>query len=187
MRLQEKIALTRVHTDLAGFLAAWLSDRELQVVVGGAASAAEVLADSVFQGTVIDPPPWNAFFSDSWRALIHKDFKEIVFADDLNAWRAFSLDKRASAPHETALSELVAVQRELHQWGAANQVDFDPNKESVHILHRSCYYGEKLLRSWGVSLTRSYACLMPPSMLQGKQAGGLRPYCAPGNSSRRLN
>ena len=142
VRLQEKIAVTGVHADLAGFLASWLSDRVSQVVLGGAASAAEVLADSVFQGTVLGPPLWNAFFGDSRRALIRKDFKETVFADDLNAWRAFSLDKRASAPHETALSELAAVQRELHQWGAANQVVFDPSKESVHILHRSCYYGE---------------------------------------------
>ena len=142
MRLQEKIAVTGVHADLAGFLASWLSDRVSQVVLGGAASAAEVLADSVFQGTVLGPPLWNAFFGDSRRALIRKDFKETVFADDLNAWRAFSFDKRASAPHETALSELAAVQRELHQWGAANQVVFDPSKESVHILHRSCYYGE---------------------------------------------
>ena len=137
VRLQEKIAVTGVHADLAGFLASWLSDRVSQVVLGGAASAAEVLADSVFQGTVLGPPLWNAFFGDSRRALIRKDFKETVFADDLNAWRAFSLDKRASAPHETALSELAAVQRELHQWGAANQIVFDPSKESVHILHRS--------------------------------------------------
>ena len=109
VRLQEKIALTGVRTDLAGFLAAWLSDRESQVVLGGAASAATVLADSAFQGTVVGPPLWNAFFGDSRRALIRKDFNETVIADDLNAWRAFSLDKRASAPHETALSELAAV------------------------------------------------------------------------------
>ena len=57
---QEKIVLTGVHTDLASVFAAWLSDRESQVVVGGAASAAEALADNVFQETIIGPPLWNA-------------------------------------------------------------------------------------------------------------------------------
>ena len=140
-RLLEKIALSGLHPDLEGFLASWLSDRASQVVLGGATSSAEILANSVFQGTVLGPPLWNTFFSDARRAIASKGFKETVFADDLNAWRAFLLDKHSVSPHEAPLTELAAVQAELHQWGAANQVVFDPAKESVHILHRSRHHG----------------------------------------------
>ena len=75
-RLMKKIALTGLHTNLAGFLASWLSDRASQVVLGGATSTAEVLANSVFQGTVLGPPLWNAFFGDARRALACIGFKE---------------------------------------------------------------------------------------------------------------
>ena len=137
----KKIKLTRLTADLAGFLASWLSDRASQVLLGGASFAAEVLANTAYQGTVLRPL-WNAFFSDSRRALACKGFKETVFADDLNTWRAFLLNKRSGAPHEALLAELSAVQKEVH-WGVegANHVFFDPAKESFNILHRSCQYG----------------------------------------------
>ena len=67
-RLLQKIELTGLHADLAGFLASWLSDRASQVVLGGATSAAEVLANIAFQRTVLGPQLWNAFFGD-FRAL----------------------------------------------------------------------------------------------------------------------
>ena len=51
-----------------GFLAGWLADRTSQVVLGGVASSAEPLADSVFQGTVLGPPLWNVYFADARRA-----------------------------------------------------------------------------------------------------------------------
>ena len=58
-RLTKKLTATGLHPDIIGFLASWLADRTSQVVLGGAASLAEVLADSVFQGTVLGPPLWN--------------------------------------------------------------------------------------------------------------------------------
>ena len=33
------------------------------------------------------------------------------------------------------------VQQELHRWGAANQVSFDADKESKHVLSRSEPFG----------------------------------------------
>ena len=69
-------------------------------------------------------------------------FDATAFADDMNAWKAYRLSKNAPAPHEPVLSELAAAQRELHLWGAANQVLFDPAKESFHILHRTLYHGD---------------------------------------------
>ena len=79
-RLTKKLTATGLHPDIIGFLASWLADRTSQVVLGGAASLAEVLADSVFQGTVLGPPLWNVYFADARRALVHTGFQETVFA-----------------------------------------------------------------------------------------------------------
>ena len=48
-------------------------------------------------------------------------FKEVVFADDLNAYREFA----NGTPTEFVLGQLHRCQDELHQWGLANSVTFD--------------------------------------------------------------
>ena len=62
----------------------------------------------------------------------------MVFADDYNCWKAF--------PTRTDRSEILrqcgACQARLHEWGAANSVKFDPDKESFHVLHRTNGVGE---------------------------------------------
>ena len=40
------------------------------------------------------------------------------------------------------MESLGKVQEELHTWGSANQVTFDPSKESKHILSRNMPSGE---------------------------------------------
>ncbi len=141
-RLCLKLQKTGLHPDAVGFLESWLEDRSSQVVLGGTASEAEPLTDSVFQGTVPGPPLWNTFFADSYRALKRKDFLETVFADDLNSWKALLLDKHDAAPFPGALLDLREAQHELHLWGAANQVLFDPSKEPFRILHRTLHHGD---------------------------------------------
>ena len=141
-RLGDKLETLGLHADALGFLKSWLDDRRSKVVLGGTCSLLEALTDSVFQGTVLGPPLWNTFFADSRRPLGKKGFTETTFADDLNAWKGFRLKRDAAESHKPALDELAAVQRELHLWGAANQVLFDPGKESFHILHRRMHYGE---------------------------------------------
>ena len=67
-------------------------------------------------------------------ALHMHHFLEIVFADDLNAFRAFPLP----APNASLMAANIACQVELHSWGRANQVEFDVNKESMHaVSHHS--------------------------------------------------
>ena len=65
-------------------------------------------------------------------------FQEIVFADDLNACRKYD----ATVQTERILSDMGACQRDFHKWGRANQVTFDPSKESTHILSRGNPSGE---------------------------------------------
>jgi hypothetical protein len=87
----------------------------------------------VFQGTVTGPTLWNLFYEDARHAINECFYKEIVFADDLNAYRTFT-----SCTHNSAIiGSLDMCQHELHKWGIANQVAFDASKESQHVLSLS--------------------------------------------------
>eukprot|EP00972_Heterocapsa_arctica_P056509 8339461-Heterocapsa_arctica.AAC.1 len=79
----------------------------------------------VFQGTVWGPPLWNAFFEDARVPINACGFNEIVYADDLNAFRPFPL----AVSNEVVLDHVARCQQRLHTWGEANSVDFDPGKE----------------------------------------------------------
>ena len=92
----------------------------------------------VFQGTVWGPMLWNVFYGDASKAIRSKSFTEIVFADDLNAFRRYE----SKVPTDTILKEMGECQSELHDWGKANQVTFDASKESQHILSRKSPYGD---------------------------------------------
>ena len=96
------------------------------------------LEDMVFQGTVWGPPLWNAFYADSRRPIQKCGFQEIIFADDLNAWKKFA----AGSSQAAMLDDMTKCQDELHQWGSANQVSFDRDKEGMFILNRSKPHGD---------------------------------------------
>ena len=89
-----------------------------------------VLQDMVFQGTVVGPDLWNSFFEDARQAINECLFTEVVYVDDLNAFRVFGHD----ADESDVMESIDACQTELHTWGRANQVALDPAKESKHIL-----------------------------------------------------
>ncbi len=114
----------------------WLEDRVAEVVVGGRSSGHERLADSVFQGTVLGSPLRNVFYADARHAVTDLGFVETVFADDFNAWKTFRPREKGVLAHQHK------AQHELHEWGRANQVLFDPSKESFHVLHRAFFSGE---------------------------------------------
>ncbi len=139
-RLGEKLSRQGLNPCLLSLLKSWLQDRLSEVIVGGRSAGAEPLCDSVFQGTVLGPPLWNAFYADARVSVRNLGFLETVFADDFNCWRTFGRERvPADLRGEIALR---GAQKELHLWGKANQVLFDPSKESFHLLHRSLYAGE---------------------------------------------
>jgi len=88
------------------------------------------LRDMVYQGTVWGPALWNMFFADARTAVRIQEFTETAYADDLNAFRCFD----AHTTDEEIFDKCRDCQTELHRWGRANQVDFEPTKESMHIL-----------------------------------------------------
>jgi hypothetical protein len=129
-RLAAKLKAKRIHPKIIEVLVSWLRNRKARVVVGGEASEEFVLENMVFQGTVFGPDLWNVFYEDAKEAIKEMHYEECVFADDLNAYRIFP----GVVSNERILTSLEACQRELHDWGNANQVIFDAGKEGHHIL-----------------------------------------------------
>ena len=137
-RLCSKLATIGIHPSLLAVLHSWLRPRTASVIVQGATSAALRMQDMVFQGTVWGPPLWNVFYADARIAIQSADFEEVVYADDLNAYRAIP----NHVPLDAALTQAAECQSSLHNWGQANQVVFDPTKESFHVLSRTQSHGD---------------------------------------------
>ena len=132
-RMVAKLAARGVPDYLLCVFKAWLRARSAEVVVNGHLSMRMLLEDMVFQGTVWGPMLWNIFYQDAASAIRSSSFVEIVFADDLNAFKIYD----NQADEKTMRSDMNACQEELHAWGRANQVAFDASKESQHILGRT--------------------------------------------------
>ena len=79
-------------------------------------------------------------YEDAKLALQH-DFLEVVFADELNAFRAITL----ATPHRKLSEATSACQAELHACGRASRIEFDPKKESTHVVSQHCSEGFKIL------------------------------------------
>eukprot|EP00969_Alexandrium_andersonii_P294433 13014397-Alexandrium_andersonii.AAC.1 len=75
------------------------------------------MQDMVYQGTVFGAPLWNIFAADARDAIATSGFSEIVFADDLNAYRV----PERSCSDADAYLQIRACQDRLHRWGEANQ------------------------------------------------------------------
>ena len=136
-RLVEKLKATKLHPGIVNVLTSWLRERTAHVVVGGAKSVEILLRNMVFQGTVWGPTLWNVFYEDARRAVQECFFNEIVYADDLNAYRTIPSTKTNDKIQES----MRLCQTELHTWGRANEVVFDPAKESMHILSKEAPLG----------------------------------------------
>ena len=83
-----------------------------------------LLTDMVFQGTVLGPSLWNAFFGDIAEHVPEGSQLINLFADDL-------LVMTHAPQHENdsvILEELKETQSRTHDWGRRNQVEFDGGK-----------------------------------------------------------
>ena len=133
-----KLSQIGLPSTFLDFLNSYLRTREGHVRVEGALSETMYLCDMVFQGTVLGPRLWNAFFADVAEAVPIGGQEINLFADDLSVM--------THAPQRIAdniiLEELAEVQQRTHLWGRRNQVEFDPAKEHFNIIHPSRAYGE---------------------------------------------
>ena len=129
-----------IHYRVIGIIMSWLEERVANVVVGGQSSKHMNLMNMVFQGTVLGPLLWNLFFNDAKIPIGLARYIEIIFADDLTAYRMFKKIAQGGIILRTAKH----CQTKLHTWGRANQITFDSTKESTTIISRtkSETYGE---------------------------------------------
>ena len=87
VRLVDKVRARGAPEDILAVIQSWLRKRCAHIIVSGEKSDTMYLKDMVFQGTVWGPPLWNTHYADSKRPIRKTWFQEIVFADDLNAWK----------------------------------------------------------------------------------------------------
>ena len=78
-----KLAQIGLPPRFLAFLHAYLLPREGLVRVEGALSEVMTLLDMVFQGTVLGPSLWNAFFADVAEFVPCENQEINLFADDL--------------------------------------------------------------------------------------------------------
>ena len=130
-RLLAKLRAAGVNDVMLRFLASYLSPRKAVVLVNGKHSRETTLENMVFQGTVLGPSLWNAFFRDVQEAAECTGGRETKFADDLSVSKTFP----ASVPNEEVLSDLKLCQERVHKWGALNRVSFDAGKEEFAVVH----------------------------------------------------
>ena len=87
-RLNSKLVVISIHSSLLAVLHSWQRPRTASVIVQGAASGALSMQDMAFQGTVWGPPLWDVFYADARHAIQAAGLEVVVYADDLNAYRA---------------------------------------------------------------------------------------------------
>ena len=146
-KLVAKLERSVIHRDLVRVIVSWLRGRVGKVIVQGSSSDVFDLMDMCFQGTVWGPALWNIFFADAPLAMRRCAFQEIIYADDLNAYREFL----NNVSNDFVISQLRRCQHELHEWGRANSVTFEPSKESFHILSHTQSFGNSF-RLLGVTI-----------------------------------
>ena len=113
------------------FLDSYLEPRIGHVVLAGAVSEAMVLADTIFQGTVLGPRLWNCFFRDIAEPCQYEGGEGTTFADDLNVIMKFWV----AMPNDQIYIALQKTCDHVHHWGKRHRVTFDPKKEHMAVLH----------------------------------------------------
>ena len=137
-RLLKKLHNSGLHPQLLKVFEAWLTERIVYVVVCGEKPSPVMLIDLIFQGSVLGRTLWNLFYADGVRPVEKKGFTESIFADDLNCFKNFH---RSIGP-DYVLRQIQECQNEVHKWGHANRVIFDPGKENALILDSQHPHGE---------------------------------------------
>ena len=112
--LLAKLEQLGVPASFLDFLNSYLSFREGYVAVEGALSECMTLIDMVFQGTVIGPSLWNAFFGDISKSVPESGQNLQLFADDLKVDTRFPIEMS----NDTLKASLQEAQARAHVWGA---------------------------------------------------------------------
>ena len=128
--LVAKLRAHGLHERIIGLLVSWLARRTAVVIVGGSRSEQFAIENQVYQGTVLGPILWDVEFEDVHVPIRNSGYKEVTFADDLNSYRGYDGTVRNSV----IMKNSKKCQTEVHKWGAAKRITFEPSKESMSIV-----------------------------------------------------
>ena len=129
-RLLQKLRAKKLPEPMVKVISSWLRQRHAIVAVAGKQSKPMQISNSVCPGTVWGPPLWNLFYEDTQHASSKAGYEEIKYADGLSCFKAFEM----ATPENEVLASISNCAIELHRWGHANQVLFDPSKEGRAVL-----------------------------------------------------
>ena len=113
------------------WLSSYLEPRIGRVTVENAMSDVFEMVDTVFQGAVLGPAPWNTFFHDVSGPASSHGGQETLFADDLSVSKRYDL----SVSNTQIFDDLNETRTAVHSWGRRNRVIFDAEKEHLNIIH----------------------------------------------------
>ena len=90
--LMAKLYNLGVNDTFLDFLNSYLEPRIGRVSVESIFSESFILCNMVYQGTVLGPCLWNAFFNDVHEPASSQGGYASIFADDLNVFKEFDID-----------------------------------------------------------------------------------------------
>ena len=108
------------------------------MAVEGANTEFVDMENQVYQGTVLGPSLWNVYFAPVGDKIKQNTFGYNLFADDLTSHATVS----NNIDNEDCLFVLANLQDSIHRWGRKEQITFDRDKESCHIISKTCPHGD---------------------------------------------
>ena len=113
------------------WLTSYLTDRNLQVVVGGVTSQPFPIAAGVPQGSILGPTLFLLYVNDAADVLLD-GVSPATYADDTTLYSTMSSMETAMATCQTFQTGV----NKLAQWGATWRIQFEPSKSQAMTISR---------------------------------------------------
>ena len=120
-----------VDGTLHRWLTSYLTDRNLQVVVGGATSQPFPIAAGVPQGSILGPTLFLLYVNDA-ADVLPDGVSPATYADDTTLYSTMSSMETATATCQTFQTGV----NKLAQWGATWRIQFEPSKSQAMTISR---------------------------------------------------
>ena len=126
------------HNGVGGSLHRWLTDhlsnRTLQVVVGGATSRPFPVAAGVPQGSILSPTLCLVYVNDDDAGILPDSVYPATYADDTTLYS--TLSSAESSATECQKSQMGVKNHLLAHWGATWKIQFERSKSQAMVISR---------------------------------------------------
>ena len=112
----------------------WYEDKVSTIVIGGVHSPNEILETVFSKARRSGHICGFCFMPTQESPSTRRGFTEMVFADYVDCWKPFVITRDQIHPAQVAtFAALKESQHEVHLWGEANRVVFDPAKGVITL------------------------------------------------------